>query len=426
MVFVYSNAILTLSALDSNGCTEGMFRPRSDFVTIPVRLPMRLLKTDRQKLHWDENFCTWKNSDSQKPLYRFVLPVTGGKQSLEPGPVTSRAWTLQEQLLSTRVLHFGPNMLYWDCLYGNGSEADPESHMFLNNGGASPFRKAREQKQVALGIYELSNSEFPVQARRDCSMTAYIHWQQLVAEYSSRDLTDPTDKVPAFLGISTRMARELQDEFMAGIWKGPFFFRSLLWTVKDAAEAHRTSYYPSWTWASMRGKIEYQFWSGDLECIPTEFSQDIQYSGASQNIVRESISIKTSVRRFLGTIDCWCKDGVFQYGRMDITLDDLQMESLVSRGFRDVNSTTLEYDPSTRLNEPLYFAVIAKLHNIAPVGRTITTVPDLDEVICLCLVRVQNDHAMEGTQETFRHVGLYKFWSKAFYKEGVDRWVTII
>jgi hypothetical protein len=40
--------------------------------------------------------------------------------------VDARAWTMQEQMLSTRILHFCSNMLFWKCLCGNGAQMHKE------------------------------------------------------------------------------------------------------------------------------------------------------------------------------------------------------------------------------------------------------------------------------------------------------------
>ena len=39
------------------------------------------------------------------------------ERQVDRAPLNKRAWVLQEQLLSRRILHFGAEMMYWECQY---------------------------------------------------------------------------------------------------------------------------------------------------------------------------------------------------------------------------------------------------------------------------------------------------------------------
>jgi hypothetical protein len=44
---------------------------------------------------------------------------------VDASPLSRRAWTLQERILSARILHFGKTQLYWECQASKASETWP-------------------------------------------------------------------------------------------------------------------------------------------------------------------------------------------------------------------------------------------------------------------------------------------------------------
>ncbi|KAI3318251.1 hypothetical protein HD806DRAFT_512326 [Xylariaceae sp. AK1471] len=135
---IYANATITLSAHDSEDCHGGLFRPRQNSLTSPVRISLRVPKK-------------YQGERSAHETSFYILPVHGEKELLRPGPVNTRAWTLQEQLLSTRVLHWGPGILYWECLCSHGSESDPEGATHPYNSSCTNFMNVRYRKRVVQG-----------------------------------------------------------------------------------------------------------------------------------------------------------------------------------------------------------------------------------------------------------------------------------
>jgi hypothetical protein len=51
--------------------------------------------------------------------------ITGEHDERPTGPVDFRAWIMQEQLLSTRILHYTADEIYWECLHHSVSESYP-------------------------------------------------------------------------------------------------------------------------------------------------------------------------------------------------------------------------------------------------------------------------------------------------------------
>lgn len=144
--------------------------------------------------------------------------------SIRELPLGLRAWTLQEMLLSPRVLHFASNQLLWECRHGDASEYSPTI-----------------VKRKYAGIHS--------------------RWGEIVDEYSKAKLTYSKDKLVAIAGIAFAAHEETGDKYLAGLWRSNLE-EQLLWIVsgwnRKGRPASWESYQaPSWSWASIDGQIHY-------------------------------------------------------------------------------------------------------------------------------------------------------------------------
>jgi hypothetical protein len=57
----------------------------------------------------------WGDSKSPPSLYTVVSDYHHTQDVLRRLPLLSRAWVVQERLLSPRVLHFGAEQIFWEC-----------------------------------------------------------------------------------------------------------------------------------------------------------------------------------------------------------------------------------------------------------------------------------------------------------------------
>jgi hypothetical protein len=92
-------------------------------------------------------------------------------------------------------------------------------------------------------------------------------WCKLIEEYTSRNMTYQSDKLPALSGVISALEKLTGDTCLAGIWKS-WFLQGLLWRTQDPdrdlyvffpkkpgrAEPWRA---PSWSFASVEGVILY-------------------------------------------------------------------------------------------------------------------------------------------------------------------------
>lgn len=150
--------------------------------------------------------------------------------------------------MPSRVVHFGKQMIYWEC------------HRTINSeGGLSPnetlvsnpfiFSKAR--------LYDVWNERQQGTFSDDLE-----RWYTCLDEFSSRKLSYQSDKLPAVAGLAKSMRNRAPQLgiYYAGIWKADFV-RGLLWRARKLGCLSQPSSYraPSWSWAALDGEITHDW-----------------------------------------------------------------------------------------------------------------------------------------------------------------------
>jgi hypothetical protein len=185
---------------------------------------------------------------------------------LKREPIVRRGWTLQESLLSRRLLIFSSHHLYFTCRLANAS-----------CGGREPLPKSR-----VIGVYESRVPGINTISSLQRMYPVVSTWDKVVNEYTQRLLGFSGDKLPAISAMAANLVRMAKDErglefrYCAGLmfdlegkdwgWKG-----ELLWAVTQpatplAAAGHASS--PSWSWASLQAPI--QRWQAVAVNFPDE------------------------------------------------------------------------------------------------------------------------------------------------------------
>ncbi|QDS74370.1 hypothetical protein FKW77_005033 [Venturia effusa] len=150
--------------------------------------------------------------------------------------------TLQEELLSTRLLTFETNELAWRCKQSRRCECTDWEDF---DGGID----------WAQDVY-------------DTVQDLYKKWRDDVVEaYSHRYLSHPSDRLLAISGLAARYSQQLHDlgqgqSYVCGMWERDLL-ASLCWTLHDkfsAKDSSTSDLYiaPSWSWASTNGPVEYR------------------------------------------------------------------------------------------------------------------------------------------------------------------------
>jgi len=155
------------------------------------------------------------------------------ERNLGGEPIYKRAWTLQEHLLSPRILMYAGLGLVWQC--------DKETIGNMDN-QARPYNTVLRYRLPSLpGIPD---------------------WDRLVENYCSRELTIPSDKFPGIAALARQYHQATSDQYLAGLWRSTIL-ADLLWHHEPTwfwyptPNYHRSDNYraPSWSWASMDGNV---------------------------------------------------------------------------------------------------------------------------------------------------------------------------
>ncbi|KAH7416735.1 heterokaryon incompatibility protein-domain-containing protein [Cadophora sp. MPI-SDFR-AT-0126] len=206
MASIYEGAVVTITASRAPTVQHGFLQ----------RLPRYGLEEPRKVF-------TFVYEDDENNICPVVIaPVARNRVDY----LSMRGWTLQERLLSKRILDFGSTCVSWACHSVVGCD-----------------------RGCNLCSHE---SIFMVWTQG---------WNNIVTKYSRRSLTIAKDRLPAIAGIAKRSQRHPQDTYLAGIWRWSLP-DGLLWCVDgDRNQCLRPDTYlaPSWSWASNLQAVVY--WS---------------------------------------------------------------------------------------------------------------------------------------------------------------------
>ncbi len=247
MHHIYRYAHLTIMAGSAEGAGEGFLHKRSPpehdialpFIFIPYHPASVGFRDDRLVIPLQVGQV-------------YLAPVSSARRSHadELGRMATRAWCLQEYLLSPRALLFTPRTILFRCLtatqaVGNGSpcfivdDIQLPNMLFLQDPPvAGPSSKEWKDTRTA--------------------------WMKVVADYSRRTAGVESDKLVACAAVAEQFHRVLDSGYLAGLWYSDTFLIDLLWeTVEDSPESGDTRQHtrpkayraPSWSWAAIDGVV---------------------------------------------------------------------------------------------------------------------------------------------------------------------------
>ncbi|KAH7327167.1 heterokaryon incompatibility protein-domain-containing protein [Rhexocercosporidium sp. MPI-PUGE-AT-0058] len=232
----YHKAFLTVAAASSPNPATPFICPRD-----PIHLPHEFQIVYKNDAHpvkvrplLRERYVAHKVDKSNK----------GAEHEHRFGPLSARAWCWQENSLSTRIVHYTPTGLVFECQ--GDKEVDVEDRSRLPVSWVASLPRA------------FSNS----------GSQPFSQWHELVKTYSERSLTFAADKLPAIGGAAERIHQITGSLYLAGLWKD-VIAQDLLWSA-DLWGVETTGAFtrppptptengcPSWSWASLTGRLEYK------------------------------------------------------------------------------------------------------------------------------------------------------------------------
>lgn len=218
MASIYEQAYLTIAASSSPSCDKAFLLERNCSLAID---------------------CLDDIAQPSMVKARHIPEAGIHNRSLVPrDPWDQRAWTLQEKLLSARLVSFSSDEIQWRCKTRSVCEC-----------AVSPLLDWRE---CPGSIFQLHNDRH-----------AYMFWHVQVMEYTNRRSTFPGDKLPALSGVAHSIYNATNSEYFAGLWMDNFLMdlcwaRILYpreweppWVLPPSYRA------PSFSWASVEGQVFY-------------------------------------------------------------------------------------------------------------------------------------------------------------------------
>jgi hypothetical protein len=178
----YRNAYLTISALESPNSYHGILNAR---------------KKKLVQLTSEVNLYLRPQLRRQDDVFREAV-------------LNTRAWTLQERLLSTRVVHYSKDELLWECSTCSGREGSMQQQTGKIDPGTVIFSEGGDFKRTLSLLKRASDNP-----KADAMTT----WYRLVTQYSRRALTKPNDRLPAISGIAAAIQEISKYTYLAGVWK---------------------------------------------------------------------------------------------------------------------------------------------------------------------------------------------------------------
>ncbi|KAI1449139.1 heterokaryon incompatibility protein-domain-containing protein [Annulohypoxylon stygium] len=223
MAMVYTQSSLTIAASCASDEDDGCIRERNAIRTMALRLrSCPLLPGDNIVIR------------KQDPDPAEIASVR------KLGHLARRGWIFQEWLLSTRVIHFETDQVYWECRQLDACESLP--------GGTANKRF----KNLRLSRPSLDMVRAPET------------WRNLIKKYSTREFTHDKDKLSAISGLAKAVHELTNDQlgaYYAGLWQSNFIMW-LCWHVQADLDTlpwsiPREYTAPSWSWASVNAEIEF-------------------------------------------------------------------------------------------------------------------------------------------------------------------------
>ncbi|KAI0109116.1 heterokaryon incompatibility protein-domain-containing protein [Nemania sp. FL0031] len=301
MADVYLNAEVTIAATSAHDADGGLFGDSSSYSQIvhPVKLK--------------RNRCLTFKSFRQSPFHGgcwYVLPYPPRSDKPKNNVWRTRGWTLQEELLSPRVLSFDSGALQWGCSLTSSSgrhpyfsqQTDFDASTYVN------FLSSRQKRMMFQNIP--LNYMHQTNARAE---DLFCNWEDLVVEFTSRALSRRTDKILAILGLATQISPLLKSSFTQGFWNGPYSQRSLAWEIDHPAFSPKTSFpksiedapgitnlvFPSWSWASVDSPVKYSILNPrSREFGGIQASMDLDSPLEILSIIEETINGTEQGKRF--------------------------------------------------------------------------------------------------------------------------------
>lgn len=160
-------------------------------------------------------------------------------------PLNVRGWTLQEDVLSPRTLHYTSRELVLECQRCKYAETDVTPQGYTDTDPVTSIKRfflrpeSSHEDTLLQKFPHLEVYYQPIQ-----------RWYRLFENYCTRLLTFESDRLAAIAGLATELQRQTKFSYEAGIWKEDVH-NGLLWAINGRGKRPEKYRAPSWSWASI-------------------------------------------------------------------------------------------------------------------------------------------------------------------------------
>ncbi|KAF7957338.1 hypothetical protein EAE96_002924 [Botrytis aclada] len=233
---VYRDALVTIYAMSSNASTGGII-PNPAYQ--PVEKPSTTLAfTDDNGME-----VTVRVEPADRDIYDEDL-----HRLAESSPLSSRGWTFQEAVLSSRHIYYGKKQIYWGCTQG-----------FHDLKGMLPGYRFPQEAHINRLLPFLHSSVQDNKMITDEERLILLHsYRDIVWQYCQRDLTYDSDKLPAISGLSRLLQPAIGGNYLAGLWSC-YLLDELCWIPEMKSGCVHIKPYraPSWSWAVTNDRVKF-------------------------------------------------------------------------------------------------------------------------------------------------------------------------
>lgn len=235
---IYANALLAVVASSGKHANEGLFNPR-----------------------FCQNGGSWL--PSQPALHRhnpyrliydpWVLADASISSAIRTR-ISTRAWTLQEELLSARKLLWTSHGLVWSCATHLQTEWASDELSAWRRGSRFNNQKPihPEFLHCRLAAFLHRNASYDVAKRA---------WTDALSVYLPRRISRVDDRLTSIDGLAKVVEAQLQDRYLAGLWLRSLP-EDLLCGGVSLSYNELVMRSPSWSWASLPAHCTAKAWLG--------------------------------------------------------------------------------------------------------------------------------------------------------------------
>ncbi|KAH7186956.1 heterokaryon incompatibility protein-domain-containing protein [Fusarium oxysporum] len=243
MCVVYGGASLVLAAAYAKDGNDGLFAEKEVGRRIEFRSPAG---------HAIKAIVSAHKSDIDK----HDIWKTGEQYWIADDlPLFTRAWAFQERMLAKRIVHFTNSELVWECRSYATSECGDliDARTSWAEFGLGKTIKTKYQHVVDWG----------------CDLERLSFWNDIAAQYSARNITKNSDRLPALASIARQIdCCGMLGRYLCGVWENSLPHSLLWWSeFKDLKHFPRSDCQapthvrstvkciPSWSWLSVEGRV---------------------------------------------------------------------------------------------------------------------------------------------------------------------------